>query len=155
MDLKESLREIAELLLLIHESYIQGLDDSDDILFNLLGILQGLQLLGNVVSIVDAEQCCRQHSSNGMDYGQFYAWLRSISKIVYPSVVNTEGVNHALQKLLAERVIPLASAGFPEVISLGSAVLMPASVFDVMITYNGFFKLLFLGSGASTVSIRV
>lgn len=155
MDLKESLREIAELLLLIHESYVQDIRDKDEVLFNLLGILQGLQLLGNTISVCDAEICYRHYASDGMmEYSHFYAWLRCVAKLAYPAVLNTGGVNAALQKLLSERVIPLASAGFPDVISLSSAVVMPVPVFDLMIAYQDFFKLLFLVSGGRTVSAR-
>jgi len=154
MDLKESLQEIAELLLLIHESYIQGLDDRGDLLFNLFGILQGLKLLGNTVSVIDAEASFRQQFSNGsMDYGNFYGWLRSISAIAFPSVVTTEGTNVALQKLLSDRIIPLASAGFPDVVALRNAVVMPSPVFDVFIAYDSFFKLLFAVSAGLNVSV--
>ena len=148
MDLQESLHEIAQLLLLIHESYLSDVVGEKEILFSLCGFLDGLNLLGNRVSILHAELCRRRiygtaaTNSSIMDYNHFYCWLKEVSIIVYPEEVMNE--NAAMQRLLIENVIPLASKGFPEQIHIPESILFPDhSIYDVLNSYESFFKMMF------------
>lgn len=146
MDLQESLHDIAQLLLLIHESYLSGVVGVKDILFSLVGFIDGLDLLGNRVSVLHIELCrrraCGSDNSTVMDYTHFYCWLKEIANIVYPREAG--GNNAAIQRFLVDNVIPLASKGFPEIIDISESILFPdPSLYDILESYESFFKMLF------------
>ena len=154
MDLKESLRDIAELLLLIHEKYFGDAKDEISLFYNQVGLLQALKVLGNSVTIIDTEMCRRDLCTMIMEYEQFYKWLRNISCTLFSGVARVHGSSAAFQKLLTDRIIPLASAGFPETVEYIEELWLPSTVFDIFEAYYDMFKLLFMVTG-EIVSVRL
>ena len=165
MDLQASLRDIAQLLLLLNKNYFKNVSYDSDILFSLLEFLQSLNLLGNIISVIDAEKFRRDIMNDKnidfdknrdkneivMDYDQFYGWLRKVADKVYYLNMDDSSIHkvmksmnsNPLEKLLIERILPFAVGGFNESSHLSTMIVMEQTSFDIMIAYEYFFKLIF------------
>lgn len=104
----QSLQEIASLLLLIHDCYLNDSYGSD-VLNSLINLVFDTGL-DNIVSILDIEYCrttVMNSTDVSMGYDLFYNWLRNIAHFVYKrsSIVGKK----ALHRILIEYIIPFAS----------------------------------------------
>lgn len=108
MELKESLREIATLLMLIHEQYFKN---NIGIQNTILSLLQFVDDVGmhDYVSIVDIENARSLCNSNSLvfDSNQFYEWLKLIANTVFYYSFKNEKKN--LYFLLVTYLLPYAS----------------------------------------------
>mgnify|MGYP003386933391 CR=1 FL=1 len=156
MDLQQSLRDIAELLLLIYDRYIKSAVSNDDVSFSLLSLLHSLNLLGNSISVLEAEYLRRSvlstsKENDGMDYDQFYAWLRKVAEYWHQQG-QSSAIDNSLERLLIERILPRAVAGFNEENHLSKSILMEPAIYDAMQPYLSFLKITF-GSGVSVIEV--
>ena len=108
MDLKESLREIATLLMLIHEQYFKN---NIGIQNTILSLIQFVDDVGmhDYVSIVDIESSRSKCNSNSLvfDSNQFYEWLKLIANTVFYYSFKNDKKN--LYYLLVTYLLPYAS----------------------------------------------
>ena len=102
--LRESLRDITSLLILLHEKYIRG---NHSVNLALLSFLEDAGL-GESVTIVETEQfrslAMKFSESLVMGHEEFYEWLRLVADFVY----GVEDRRRALHKLLVQHIIPVA-----------------------------------------------
>lgn len=134
--IKQSLQEIATLLYYMYDHYLkvssrmfihilsalcshmlmQDLAKGQS-LDALMAFLGDLGLLGNRVSVFEAEQVRQEimsqpdvvpSSGDSITYEQFYAWLRGVSTLYYASEESSS--RKALHRMLTQKIIPLASS---------------------------------------------
>ena len=102
--LRESLRDITSLLILLHEKYIRG---SISVTVSLLTFLDDAGLSASI-TIVEAEQfrllAMKYCDSGIMGHEEFYEWLRYVADFVY----GVEDRRRALHNLLVQHIIPVA-----------------------------------------------
>jgi hypothetical protein len=130
----DSLREIATLILLLHENYIKDSSGKNQILVSLVRFLTNGDICDKV-SIIDAEILRRKvmyPDDTFMEYDKFYNWLRDVAKFIYE-----DSDNNSLHSLLMDYIIPLASKGTHE--NPIKYFLNNASV-DVMIIFFDFLR---------------
>jgi hypothetical protein len=114
--LAEVLEDIASLLLMLHETYVGGLDD-DDVLSGLLSFLHDSNLLSNeYLSIIEVERIRQKvtdfgRNCQGMSPQEFFSWLKEVACLLYEDI-DGEG-KEALHKLLTDHVFPstISSSG--------------------------------------------
>ena len=106
-EVQKSLREIATLLLLLHEHYVLDPDDSYKVFNSLRKFIYDIGLK-DVISSIDIENYRRKvmGNDNTMNYEKFYDWLRGIASLAFEG-----GGKRALHSLLTTHIIPLASKG--------------------------------------------
>ena len=150
-EVQKSLREIATLLLLLHEHYFHDHDDSYNV-FNALRRFVYDIGLKDVISSIDIEKYRRYVMNNNdtsMNYEKFYDWLRGIASLVFDG----GGGKRALHSLLTIHIIPLASKGavgtFDQRIDISNTSQMislkyDSIIFDVILKYSDFLHLWFL-----------
>lgn len=106
----EMLEDIASLLLILHETYIGGLEDVN-VLAGLLSFLHDSNLLSNeYLSLVEVERIRQkvrgdsEESGNGMSPQEFFAWLKEAACLLYE---DTDGKGKtALHNLFTEHIFP-------------------------------------------------
>ena len=102
-----TLSDIAEFMMLLHDHYLKGLDGRN-VLGGLLAFLSDAGFLSNdKISICGAENLRLQSMSNSstkFEYEQFYFWLRNIASMIYQD--NDEGGRRALHRLITIGLIP-------------------------------------------------
>lgn len=149
LTIQTSLQEIANLLLLIHESYLQR-TSSNEILMKLLDLVEDVGL-GNFVTILDVETFRRNYmnaSDEFMDYEMFYCWLRDVS--VFALKFNfIEGGKRSFHTMLTKYIIPFATKGGKSSVSLSEANTVPKlwielQETDTWLKYADFVKLLYI-----------
>lgn len=146
-EVQKSLREIATLLLLLHEHYVQDPDDSYKVFNSLRKFIYDIGLK-DVISSLDIENYRRKVMGNDitMNYEKFYDWLRGIASLAFEG-----GGKRALHSLLTTHIIPLASKGevgtndntlsnLLQRISLKYV----SNIFDIMLRYSDFLHLWFI-----------
>ncbi|KAJ1426006.1 hypothetical protein B484DRAFT_87171, partial [Ochromonadaceae sp. CCMP2298] len=106
--IRQSLQEIAGLLLLLHDYYLKDIF-GNDILISLMVLLRDVGLAERV-SLLDAERLRRSAMGSGegdMGYELFYDWLRGVSQLVHKEYDATG--KKALHFLLTRYIVPFAS----------------------------------------------
>ena len=115
------IEDIASLLLMVHETYIEPFGGKEE-LKGLLSFLRDSGLLCNkYLSIIETERIrlkvmeghmsdstTEADNSNSMDCSRFYYWLRDIANLVYEDTV--DGGRGALHKLLMNHIYPASTA---------------------------------------------
>jgi len=146
-EVQKSLREIATLLLLLHEHYVQDPDDSYKVFNSLRKFIYDIGLK-DVISSIDIENYRRKvmGNDNTMNYENFYDWLRGIASLAFEG-----GGKRALHSLLTTHIIPLASKGVVSTndktlsnISQRISLKYVSNIFDIMLKYSDFLHLWFI-----------
>jgi hypothetical protein len=102
---KDSLHEIASLLLMIHDFYLSEAV-GPQIIISLAAFIHDVGL-DVKVSVLDIERCRRQIMGKNlasMGYEVFYDWLRIIASLIYPK--RDKNGRKALHQILTEYIIP-------------------------------------------------
>ena len=112
-DLKDSLRDIASLLMLIHEQYFKN---SIGIQNNLLGLIKfvtdtGMNQYVTIIDIENARIKCTPTNSPVFDTKQFYEWLKIIANTVFYNTFHDEKKN--LYFVLVKYLLPFAANQSP------------------------------------------
>ena len=110
MTIQTSLQEVADLLIVLHDEYLQDADGAA-VLYQLLKLLHDLSLTEDIC-ILDVERIrLKVMSHNGneqtMSYESFYEWLREASVFIFRKF--DEAGNRALSLLLTKYIIPFAT----------------------------------------------
>lgn len=117
----QSLQEIASLLLLVHDYYLQGCHGSE-VLVPLTVLIKDVGL-SDAVSFLDIERLRRTvmgTSEGGMGYERFYDWLRGIAQLVYRG--DDGSGRRELHLLITKHILPFASALHKSAAEQGDAV---------------------------------
>ena len=147
-EVQKSLREIATLLLLVHEQYVQDPDNSYNV-FNSLRLFVYDIGLKDIISSLDIEKYRRKvmrSDDSSMNYEKFYDWLRGIASLAFEG-----GGKRALHSLLTMHIIPLASKGVvgaidPTISNTSQMISLKyvSNVFDVLLRYSDFLHLWYI-----------
>ena len=110
MTIQPSLKEVANLLIALHDDYLRD-TDGGAVLYQLMKLLHDLSLTEDLC-ILDVERIrLKVMNQNGkektMSYESFYEWLREASVLICKKY-NERG-NRALSLLLTKYIIPFAS----------------------------------------------
>lgn len=158
-ELRESLAEIAALLVLLHESYLKDAIGSRSIVVSLATFLYDAGL-DSIVTIVDVEILRRKimndiRSQEKMDYEQFYSWLRQLAMFIFRDRNN--GGRRALHSLLVKYILPLASnqERMTAPIPLELRVLSQSPSFNTITTYYDFLRLWFASLTINVSKLRI
>ena len=143
--LRDSLTEIAALLLLLHENYLKEAHGFENVLASLVRFLDDAGL-EDIVTVIDAEILRREVMGRSdcremMGYDVFYAWLRQLAVKVFCD--NGDGGRRALHGLLITYILPLAvgERRLSNMQSNSYAVeVAKCSTLDTMIQYYDFIR---------------
>ena len=145
--MNHTLEELAELLLLIHESYFDN-TACCDCLVNMIAFISDLRLFGNIITITDIERvrtvlistylpCINDCFPALFNYDMFYEFLKAVAKLVFGSS------STSMQRLLTYHIIPLCKRGLPISLNQASKYLSDIRLTECVV-YDNFFKCLFL-----------
>ena len=143
--MNQSLEEVAELLLLIHECYFETAE-YPTYLRNLISFTADIKLFGNVITYADIEilksLLIRKHATDSaslvsFNYDMFYDFLKMISELVYCNV-RTDSQS-TIQRLLIEHIIPLCRSGLSG-FSIPLRLMIDAALMEYCVTFNSFLK---------------
>ena len=112
MTTQTSLKEVANLLIALHDDYLRD-TERGAVIYQLMKLLHDLGLTEDVC-ILDVERIrLKVMNQNGkekmMSYESFYEWLREASVLIFKKY--NEGGNRALSLLLTKYIIPFVTKG--------------------------------------------
>lgn len=121
MEVQQSLQEIASLLFLLHDFYLNNVDSSDNILMSLWRFIQDIKL-DHKISILDVEYLRQKAINNSqqgndhmyMGYEEFYHWLSGVGQYLLTPFQGNEANSERARKqslhhILTVYVIPCMS----------------------------------------------
>ena len=109
VNLKDSLREIASLLMMIHDHYFKTVIGIQDTLSSLIRFVDdvGMSTSVSIIDIEVARNKCTLPSSPVFDSNCFYEWLKTIANTVFYNAFKDEKKN--LYFVLVTYLLPFAS----------------------------------------------